>query len=38
MKILKAIYSLFEALGEARAAAYFARTGQIDKAKSLYSA
>lgn len=38
MKIVKYIYAFLEAFGQARAAAHFARTGQIEKAKSFYQA
>lgn len=33
MKLLKAIYSLFESIGQARAASHFARQGDFEAAK-----
>lgn len=35
MKLLKAIYSLFESLGQAKAASYFARQGDYKAAKNV---
>lgn len=36
MKLLKTIYSILEAVGQARAAAHFARIGQPESAKSIF--
>ena len=33
MKLLKAIYSLLESVGQARAATHFARQGNVEAAK-----
>ena len=35
MKLLKTIYSLFESLGQAKAASYFARQGDYESAKAM---
>ena len=33
MKLLRTLYSLFESLGQARAATHFARQGNVEAAK-----
>lgn len=38
MKLLKSIYQLFEAIGEARAASYFARRGDFESARKTVGA
>jgi len=38
MKLLKSIYQLFEAIGEARAASYFARQGNYEAARKAIEA
>lgn len=35
MKLLKTIYSLFESLGQAKAASYFARQGDYESARKI---
>jgi hypothetical protein len=37
MKFLKAIYSFLEEIGRVKAATYFARSGEHEKALKLYS-